>query len=347
MKFDEITVQAVKTRLNSLQAEQPALPVDLHVTGPVHANPHNGGPHPATKIFRGTSSSLPYDLAIKAVDTGSKPEAGLWFEREADVLDRLDKEQDPDRPGLTSRLHLADAASGLLVSEWLEGRNLRRHFYLNRFFEQRRNAGIEAAGRWLSRLHHTWGRKTVRFDTSEFLQEIHTRIRGNSGDRRDRHLKYLEVLQGATSRLADEPNTVSLQHGDFSPNNLVIANHQMDLRSFDFSNPVAAPIEIDMAHFLLNRTVRLETRLKASSTSGLWQQTPQWQAFSLGYFGAPDHAPGRWLSWYAARTLLARAPYLHRFSLETSRSRIDRFDRRRELRRVEGLIEILAEDLDR
>lgn len=345
MRFDEMTVQAVKTQLNSLQAAQPALPADLDVAGPVHANPHHGGPHPATKIFRATSSSLPYDLAIKAVDTGSKPDAGLWFEREADVLDQLAKQQDPDRLNLTSQLHLADAASGLLVTEWLEGRNLRRHFYLNMFFEQRRNVGIAAAGRWLSRLHDTWGRDTVRFDTSAFLEVIHTRIQENSGDRHDRHLRYLEVLRGAAARLADQPNVISLQHGDFSPNNLVIANDKLDLRAFDFSNPVAAPIEMDMAHFLLNRTVRLGTRLRTGSTSGLWQQAPQWQAFSKGYFGTPDHPPGPWLSWYALRTLLARAPFLHRFSQEPSRSRVDRFDRARELRRVEGLIEILAEDL--
>ena len=347
MKFHEMTSQAVKNQLNSLQAANPALPADFRVSGPVHANPHNGGPHPATKIFRGTSSSLPYDLAIKAVDTDSKPNAGLWFEREADVLRQLEKNQPPDHPGLTARLHLADAASGLLVTEWLEGRNLRKHFYLNMFREHHRNAGITAAGRWLSRLHDSWGRETVSFDTSEFVREIHARILANSGDRQDRHLNYLEVLQAAVLKLADEPNIVSLQHGDFSPNNLVIANDQMDLRSFDFSNPVAAPIEIDIAHFILNRTVKLGTRLRAGSTSDPWQQTPQWQAFSLGYFGVPDHPPGRWLSWYALRTLLARAPFLNLFSQDSSRSRIERFDRRKELRRVESLIAILADDLGR
>lgn len=347
MNFDEMTLQAVKTQLTTLQGAYPTLPADLQVAGPVHANPHNGGPHPATKIFRGASPSLPYDLAIKAVDTNSKPDAGLWFDREADVLGQLDQEHNPGHPPLTARLLLADSESGILVTEWLEGRNLRKHFYLNMFLEHRRNAGIAAAGRWLSRLHDTWGRDTVRLDTSKFVQEINARIVANSADRHDLHQRYLEVLRAAAARLAEEPSIVSLQHGDFSPNNLVIANEQLDLRSFDFSNPVMAPIEIDMAHFLLNRTVRLGTRLKAGSSSGLWQQTPQWQAFSLGYFGTPDHAPGRWLSWYALRTLLARAPFLYRFSRETSRSRIDRFDRHRELRRVEGLIDILAKDLER
>jgi hypothetical protein len=90
------------------------------------------------------------------------------------------------------------------------------------------------------------------------------------------------VLQGAAAELADEPSVVSLQHGDFGPNNLGITNQQMNLRSFDFSNLVAAPIETDMAHFLLNRTVRMGTKLKTGSPSRLWQQTPQWQAFSLG-----------------------------------------------------------------
>lgn len=342
-----MTTQAVRVQLSRLGATDPALPADLLVSGPVHANPHNGGPHPATKIFRGSSPSLPYGLAIKAVDTSSKPDAGLWFEREAGVLRHLDEDQDRDHPGLTARLHVADIASGLMVTEWLEGRNLRKHFYLNMFREQRRNEGITAAGKWLSRLHDTWGRETAVFDTSGFVQDIHTRILANSGDRKGRHLKYLEVLQAAASKLADEPGVVSLQHGDFSPNNLVIANDQMDLRSFDFSNPAPAPVEIDMAHFLLNRTVKLGTSLRSGSPSGPWQETPQWQAFSLGYFGVADHPPGRWLSWYALRTLLARAPFLNLFSQDRSRSRIERFDRRRELRRVESLIEVLAEDVGR
>lgn len=346
MNFHEMTADAVKAQLENLQAANSALPKDLAVSGPVHSNPHNGGLHPATRIFRGTSPSLPYVLAIKAVDTESKPDASLWFEREAGVLETFAGKRGQAHPGLTARLHLADANSGLLVTEWLEGRNLRKHFYLNRFSERRRNMGIAAAGKWLSRLHDALGRTTTGFDTSEFLQEIQDRIQSNSGDRRDAHLRYLDVLEAGVLKLAGEPNITSLQHGDFSPNNLVIANDRMDLRSFDFSNPQVAPVEIDIAHFLLNRTVRLEARLKTGSPHKRLRHTPQWQAFSLGYFGVPDHPPGRWLTWYALRALLARAPFLSLFSRDKSRTLIDRFDRRRELNRVENMMAILARDLE-
>ena len=346
MNFHEMTADAVKTQLENLQAANSALPGDIVVSGPVHSNPHNAGLHPATRIFRGTSPSLPYVLAIKAIDTDSKPDAGLWFQREAGVLEALHSKQDHAHTGLTACLHLADANSGLLVTEWLKGRNLRKHFYLNMFSQSRRNKGITAAGKWLSRLHDSMGRDTIVFDTSEFVQEIRNRISANSGDRRDRHLRYLDVLEAGVLKLAGEPNTASLQHGDFSPNNLVIANKKMDLRSFDFSNPQVAPVEIDIAHFLLNRTVRLEAGLKAGSGQNLWQQTPQWQAFSQGYFGEPDHPPGRWLTWHALRTLLSKAPFLSLFSKDMSRTLIDRFDRRRELHRVENLMAILAQDLE-
>lgn len=346
MNFHEMTADAVKAQLENLQAANSALPKDLVVSGPVHSNPHNGGPHPATRIFRGTSSSLPYVLAIKAVDTGSKTGASVWFEREASVLETLHSKQSKSYPGLAARLHVADAASGLLVTEWLEGRNLRTHFYLNMFSQSRCNTGIAAAGKWLSRLHDTMGREIATFDTSDFVQDIRDRIQTNSGDHRDAHFRYLDVLEAAVVKLADEPNTVSLQHGDFSPNNLVITNDVMDLRTFDFSNPRVAPIEIDCARFLLNRTVKLGADFGRDSARNPWQQTPQWQAFSLGYFGEPDHAPGPWLSWYGLRALLERAPFLNLFANDRSRSFLERLDRRRELNRLEGLMLILASDLD-
>ncbi len=347
MNFHEMTADAVKAQLENLQAANSALPNDLVVSGPVHSNPHNGGPHPATRIFRGASPSLPYDLAIKAVDTDSKPDAGLWFQREADVLETLDAKQHHARPGLTACLHLADADSGLLVTEWLAGRNLRKHFYLNMFSQSRRNVGITAAGKWLRRLHDTLEHQTQIFDTSEFLLDIRNRIQVNSGDRRELHFRYLDVLETAAAKLADEPNTVSLQHGDFSPNNLVIANKNMDLRCFDFSNPRIAPIEIDCARFLLNRAVKLGADFSRDGGHSPWQQTPQWQAFSLGYFGAPNHAPGQWLSWYGLRALMERAPFLSLFANDGSRSLLERLDRRRELNRLESLMLILASDLDR
>ncbi len=106
----------VRALVSRAAQEQELHPFDLQITRKIRVRSHTD--HPATAHFHARSQNRPTEYCIKLFDTSTRDNQ-KFFQREADLLERLSHTKVAQSVSMTPQVRLADAKAGVLVMEWL------------------------------------------------------------------------------------------------------------------------------------------------------------------------------------------------------------------------------------
>lgn len=228
---------------------------DLQITRKVRVHSHTG--HPATAHYHARSQDGSAEYCIKLFDTSTE-EKLKFFQREARLLEKLNQKKLGNSVAMTPAVHLADANSGILVMDWLNGYSMKSSLTAANYSTDRRNRLLQLSAQWLRQFHQVSGIERKPANASAIFEKLQVSIQKMTDHHRNLFLGD-ETITRAIYRLGqlapamDELSVEwGLHHRDFTPSNLIVTHKGSVVRGIDFGKASQnAPVSLDLATFIV------------------------------------------------------------------------------------------------
>ena len=323
--------------------EQELHPFDLQITRKIRVRSHTD--HPATAHFHARSQNRPTEYCIKLFDTSTRDNQ-KFFQREADLLERLSHTKVAQSVSMTPQVRLADAKAGVLVMEWLNGFSMKSSLFLANYSAGRRNRLLRLSAEWLRQFHEVYGIERKPAEASVMVGRLQAGI--DKMTDRERNLVLSDgAITSAMALLNERAPAMdktlvewSLHHRDFTPSNLIVCHNGTVVRGFDFGKASAdAPVSLDLASFIV-RTCDSAANLQfAGISAGDLRLKGTIEAVLNGYSQHLSAADRDWMMWSVLYRSVARNVSYCRTGRNTPRRIFSYFKRRK----VRHLMQVICE----
>jgi len=235
--------------------EQNLHPFDLQITRKVRVHSHTS--HPATAHYHARSRNGSEEYCIKFFDTSTE-EKLMFFQTEARLLEELNQKTLGSSVAMTPAVHLADAKSGILVMDWLNGFSMKSSLAAANYSADRRNRLLQLSAQWLRQFHAASGIERKPANASAIFEKLQINIQNMTDHHRNLLLSDESVVRGIDrlGQLAPAMDELSvewsLHHRDFTPSNLIVSHKGSAVRGIDFGKASGnAPVSLDLATFIV------------------------------------------------------------------------------------------------
>lgn len=264
-----------------------------------------GETHPSTAHYFCKVSKDSRAYCVKLLDVSSEA-AQAFFKREVDALRVLGDVSNDGRTALSPKLYIADARTGVIVMDWLDGNSLKHQLRRNMFLLRDSGELLAGAGVWLRRYHMTYGIEIKPAPAMQMLSDLEERLAGLPSHAREelygdeRFLKALAHVRDHALALDGKDVEWSLHHQDFTPSNLIFDPHTMRMGGVDFGySTLSQPVAIDLARFSLRA---------ADVTTFYYLQTAKvaatFESVRRGYNNSWSADEIAWMGWCVSRLIV-------------------------------------------
>jgi hypothetical protein len=205
-------------------------------------------------VLRARSASLGLEVAVKVFDITSAGDERRAV-RQYEALQKFHPllKQGDGRYRVPAP-HAFFPEQYTLIMEWIDAPSLARLLFTRMAMPGRRLDAVAEAGRWLRRYHEASELKLAPLDAAHFVRRLQQRF--NARPDLERLLDRDPVLVKTARRLHDQAATLqgiavttALNHGDFTPFNLLVAPQRVT--GIDFWGRPRGPVATDLARMLV------------------------------------------------------------------------------------------------
>ncbi len=300
-KVTRMSREEVRALVSRAAQEQELHPLDLQITRKIRVRSHTD--HPTTAHFHAHSQDRSAEYCIKLFDT-STLENQKFFQREASLLERLSHAKVGQSVSMTPEVRLADATTGILVMEWLNGFSMKSSLFFANYSTGRRNRLLRLSGEWLRQFHEVCGIERKPAEASVVVGRLKADI--NKMTDRERALVLSDGAITSAMALLNERAPVmdkalvewGLHHRDFTPSNLIVSHKGTVVRGIDFGKASAdAPVSLDLASFIVRSCDSGANLQFAGSNIGDLRLKGTIEAVLNGYSQHLSAADRSWMMW--------------------------------------------------
>lgn len=281
--------------------EQEVRPLDLLITRKIRSRAHSS--HPATAHYNSRSRNGAAEYCIKIFDTSSD-EKRTFFDREAELLEKLSQHKLANSAPMTPAVRLAHPTTGVLVMEWLEGTSLKSDLMIANYRSDRRNHLLRMSAQWLRKFHEVSGIQRKQVDALEMLNKLQADI-SKLTDRQQEQLRADNITISAVDLLRERAASIKgslfewgLHHRDFTPSNLIVSPKGEAIRGFDLGKATdIAPVSFDLATFTIRAWDISAALMLKRTRAGEVRLSEIMDAVLNGYNPELSEADRNWISW--------------------------------------------------
>ncbi len=300
-KVTRMSKEDVRALVLRSAQEQNLHPLDLQITRKVRVHSHTS--HPATAHYHARSRDGSEEYCVKFFDTSTE-EKLMFFQTEARLLQELNQKTLGSSVAMTPAVHLADAKSGILVMDWLNGFSMKSSLAAAKYSADRRNRLLRLSAQWLRQFHEISGIERKPANASAIFEKLQVSIRNMTDHHRDLLLSD-EIIARATDRLGqlapmmDELSVEwSLHHRDFTPSNLIVSHKGSAVRGIDFGKASqTAPVSLDLATFIVRAHDIGSGLVSAGVSADATRLSATMEAMLNEYSPQLSDADRNWVTW--------------------------------------------------
>lgn len=337
----------VRALVSSSAQEQDLHPLDLQVTRKVRARAHTS--HPATAHYHARSKNGSAECCIKLFDTSTK-EKRIFFQREARLLEELSHRKFGRSVPITPAVHLANAKTGILVMEWLNGFSMKSSLIFANYSRDRRNRLLRLSAQWLRHFHETCGIERKPAEASVMIEKLQAAI-DKMTDQHHNLLQSDKSITRAIALLSERAPVMDktlvewgLHHRDFTPSNLIVCHKGNVVRGIDFGKASDnAPVSLDLASFIVRTCYSGVDPLFAGTSLDDFRLKDTMEAVLNGYTQQLSDADRDWMMWCVLYRSVTKNVSYYSTSGATGRSIPRRMNSYLNRRKVTRLMQIVCD----